>query len=96
MNDDIISKNVKQILNLLTSNFNYNFNDSTKLSDKIINIEKNIENIERMTFVKLEKFNKSSDNIINSINTINKYIRDHRIEIDSVKAMTKHNKDKLS
>lgn len=49
-----------------------------------------------MTIGKLEKFDKSSDNIVHSVNTINKYIRDHRIEIDSIKELTKNNKDKLS
>jgi len=71
-NDDINSRNIKQILNILSSNFNYNFNDSTKLSDKIIKIENHIESLEKMTSTKLDKFDKSSENLVHSINTINR------------------------
>lgn len=73
---DTNSKNIKQILNIMSSNFNYNFNDSDKLSDRIIKIEKSIDGLERMTFQKLERFDKQSENIIHNINTINKYVRE--------------------
>jgi len=93
---DINSKNIKQILNILSSNFGYNFNDSEKMSDRVIKIEKSIDVLEKMTFQKLEKFDKQTDNIIHSINVINKYIREHRIELDTLKSLMKNNKDKLS
>jgi len=66
------------------------------MSDRVIKIEKSIDVLEKMTFQKLEKFDKQTDNIIHSINVINKYIREHRIELDTLKSLMKNNKDKLS